>query len=144
MDVVVEVDEGDGSGPKTVNSENGSPFPVEDRLFIIPSKTCEQSGVSVTFAVRAGSQVVDPKVVGASFTLTNPTYARTDISAAATLSANSTSPDYQIWTAAVQASDTQDANSFQFDISAQIDGQAVKDAGWSNVDITASPFQCSS
>jgi hypothetical protein len=52
-----EIDEGDGSGSKQVNSENGSPFPVEDRLFILPSKLCKQTNddgsvnVVLTFAV---------------------------------------------------------------------------------------------
>lgn len=55
------VDEGDGTGPKQMNSEDGSPFPVEDRMFILPSKTCiSNSGsgfvLKVTFAVRIVTQ----------------------------------------------------------------------------------------
>jgi hypothetical protein len=38
-----EVDEGNGSAPTQVKSENGSPFPIEDRLFILPSKSCDRS-----------------------------------------------------------------------------------------------------
>jgi hypothetical protein len=37
-----EVDENDGSGPKEVKSENGSAFPIEDRVFILPSKSCDR------------------------------------------------------------------------------------------------------
>jgi hypothetical protein len=93
--------------------------------------------LSFDFKARAGSQVVDPKVVGASFTVARPIYIRSDILATATLSPNSTSSSYQLYTTNLQTQ-----NNFQFDIVAQIDGIEVKDAGWSSTDISGEPFKC--
>jgi hypothetical protein len=64
-----EIDEGDGSGSKQVNSENGSPFPVEDRLFILPSRLCQQFNNDGTQNVTLGFAVRPPSLV---FSITEP------------------------------------------------------------------------
>jgi hypothetical protein len=55
-----EVDEHDGTGSKQVYSEKGKAFPIDDRFFIVPSKSCrtptapDPTGVetvNITFAV---------------------------------------------------------------------------------------------
>jgi hypothetical protein len=55
-----EVDEHNGPPPKQMYAENGKPFPVDDRFFIIPDKSCtaQQADdpsaytVTTTFGVR--------------------------------------------------------------------------------------------
>jgi hypothetical protein len=54
-----EVDEHDGTGPKQQYSETGKAFPIDDRFFLVPSRSCRDTAfsgtsaeaVNVTFAV---------------------------------------------------------------------------------------------
>jgi hypothetical protein len=37
-----EMDEHDGTPPKQMYNEQGAPFPVEDRFFIVPNMSCQK------------------------------------------------------------------------------------------------------
>lgn len=69
-------------------------------------------------------------------------YTRSDSTVAAILSANSTSPHYQLYTAEFVASNNIQDTHF-FDLAAQIGGEDVRDAGWTTFDLGGSPFGCS-
>jgi hypothetical protein len=43
-----EVDEHDGTGPKQVYSEKGKAFPIDDRFFVVPSKSCETTNITLS------------------------------------------------------------------------------------------------
>jgi hypothetical protein len=68
------------------------------------------------------------------------TYTRSDSTVPATLSSNSTSANYQIYTASFDASFIFDTTIF-FDISTQIGGEVIKDAGWARTDLFDAPFR---
>lgn len=163
-----EVRENRCSPPREVFSETGTPFPFDDRLFIVPSMSCDQGNgdgvdVKTTFAVgvseferekkpqlmnqlqiRMNSQPVDPRLLVTTLNLgTLPfEYTRSDSTVAATLSSNSTSPHYQLYTADFQENDFGLRKKRFFDIAAQIGGEDVRDAGWKFDDLSRSPFEC--
>lgn len=85
---------------------------------------------------------MDPKLEITEITNSfDNTYARSDLTAPATLLSNSTSPNYQIYASDFDAT-TVFGTQYFFDISAQVGGEEIRDAGWSHIEFSEAPFSC--
>ncbi|PVF94576.1 heme peroxidase [Serendipita vermifera] len=150
-----EVDEHDGTGPKQMYSETGKAFPVDDRFFVVPSKSCQTmqfldggsvERVNITLAVRAD---VNPTRVNARISRvdieesTMLTYIRTNEEVEATLFSNSTSSNYQLYRASWEVRLSFFKTWFLDAVLMREIGEEIIDPGWKLADLRP-PVGCTS
>ncbi|PVF94577.1 heme peroxidase [Serendipita vermifera] len=147
-----EVDDHNGSSAKKMYAENGRPFPVDDRFFIIPNMSCQTQSqddpsaqfFTTTFGLRATEKPSQVKLRTTRLSRDSPglTYTRTEGEVDAILFPNSTSSNYKLYRASWTGRDISLDNFFFDAIATLRGGKQIVDADWSNRDFLDTPFGC--